>query len=260
MAGSPLLQALDSLRNAHFVDLTHAFDTNIPHCESFDPEARTTLFHYDEGVGTKGSGFLAHEYRHVGQWGTHVDPPAHFVRGLKTLDEIPVSEMVLPLVVIDISSRAESDPDTLCLRRDIDAWEKLHRRIPSGAFVALRTGWDRYWPDQARMMNRDHESVCHFPGWSAEALQFLAEERDVTAIGHDTTDTDPGIVVSTSKAPLEDFWLRQDKWQIELLANLGQVPADGAIMVATWPKPKAGSGFPARCFAISPNFANFGGK
>jgi kynurenine formamidase len=30
------------------------------------------------------------------------------------------------------------------------------------------------------------------------------------------------------------------------------VPARGALIVATWPKPAGGSGFPARCFAIVP--------
>jgi len=40
--------------------------------------------------------------------------------------------------------------------------------------------------------------------------------------------------------------------QIELLANLDQVPESGAIVVASFPKPQGGSGFPARMFAIVP--------
>jgi kynurenine formamidase len=100
------------------------------------------------------------------------------------------------------------------------------------------------------MANRSADGVAHFPSWSAEVLHFLAEQRDVVAIGHDTPDTDPGLVVSRREAPLEDYWLRQGKWQIELLANLEQVPEHGAIIIAAWPKPKDGSGFPARCFAV----------
>jgi kynurenine formamidase len=249
---SKLLPLLQQLRQCLFVDLTHAFDPSIPHCDSFAPEERTTLYHYDEGVGLRGSGFLAHEYRHAGQWGTHVDPPAHFVKGLKFLDDIDISEMILPLCVIDIADRAARDPDTTVALADIEAWETAHGRLPDKCFVALRTGWDAHWLDKARMANRDAKGVAHFPGWGAEVLRFLAEERSVTAIGHDTTDTDPGIVVSRREAPLEDYWLRQNKWQIELLANLGQVPPSGAIIVASWPKPKKGSGFPARVFAISP--------
>src|SRR6266481_2888699 len=32
-----------------------------------------------------GTGFLSELYTHVGQWGTHVDPPAHFIKGLRTV-------------------------------------------------------------------------------------------------------------------------------------------------------------------------------
>ena len=38
----------------------------------------------------------------------------------------------------------------------------------------------------------------------------------------------------------------------ELLTNLDQVPEAGAIAVVSFPKPKGGSGFPARVFAIVP--------
>jgi hypothetical protein len=41
-------------------------------------------------------------------------------------------------------------------------------------------------------------------------------------------------------------------YQIELLTNLDKVPESGAIVVVSFPKPKGGSGFPARVFAILP--------
>jgi kynurenine formamidase len=34
------------------------------------------------------------------------------------------------------------------------------------------------------------------------------------------------------------------------LANLDAVPEAGALVVASWPKPLSGSGYPARVFAI----------
>ena len=46
--------------------------------------------------------------------------------------------------------------------------------------------------------------------------------------------------------------LGTDHYRIELLANLDKVPEAGAIVVVTFPKPKGGSGFPARVFAILP--------
>jgi hypothetical protein len=32
-------------------------------------------------------------FTHVGQWGTHVDPSAHFHKGLRTVDQIELKEM-----------------------------------------------------------------------------------------------------------------------------------------------------------------------
>lgn len=247
-----LQETLAALKKCRWVDLTHAFHPGIPHCNSFEREQRTTLYHYDPGVGVRGHGFLAHEYRLVGQWGTHVDPPAHFARGLRFLDEIPVTEMILDLVLIDIHRQAQRDPDYCVSMDDVRAWESRHGRIPGGSFVALRTDWSQRWPDQNRMLNRDEVGIAHFPGWSVEVLRYLCEECGIAAAGHDTTDTDPGVVVSRREAPLETYILAQDKWQIELMTNLEQVPESGALLVASWPKPLRGSGFPARLFAICP--------
>src|SRR4051812_45094578 len=72
------------LKSKQFVDLTHAFGPNIPPWPGFPGERRETLYYYDEGEGSKGSGFFAQQFTIVGQWGTPVDPPAHFAKGLRT--------------------------------------------------------------------------------------------------------------------------------------------------------------------------------
>jgi kynurenine formamidase len=107
-------------------------------------------------------------------------------------------------------------------------------------------------PLAAVMRNEDSKGVAHYPGWSLPVLKYLYEERKITASGHETTDTDPGIATSKDDYSLETYILGTDHYQIELLANLDQVPEAGAIVVATFPKPKGGSGFPARVFAIVP--------
>jgi kynurenine formamidase len=246
-----LLQIQKILGQKRFVDLTHAFAPGIPHWHGFPDEKRETVYWYEKG-GTIGDGFFAESYTHVGQWGTHVDPPAHFVRGLRTVDQIPLQEMVLPLVVIDVHAEAEKNPDyTLSLER-LKKWEGEHGAIPTGAFVAMRTDWSKRWPDGAAMENKDGAGVAHYPGWTMPALKYLYEERKITASGHETTDTDPGIAASKDDATLETYILGTNHYQIELLANLDQVPETGALVIVSFPKPKGGSGFPARVFAICP--------
>jgi kynurenine formamidase len=247
-----LWPVVDMLRSKEFIDLTHAFHPGIPQWPGFDNEARVTTYHYDEGIGTKGHGFLAHQYTIPGQWGTHVDPPAHFARGKRFLDEISVKEMILPLVVIDVSSKAASNPDYQISMDDVRAWEGKHGPIPKNAFVAMRTDWSKKWPNAEAMRNQDDKGVAHYPGWSKEVLAYLYEDRNITASGHETTDTDPGIATSKGDYSLEAYILSRDKFQIELLASLDKVPEYGALVVVAFPKPKKGSGFPARVFAILP--------
>lgn len=243
----PGLWAFTSVfQNAHYVDLTHTWSENTPHWKGFDPATITQIYNHSE------HGFQVDLYTHVGQWGTHVDPPVHFFAGLRTLEDIPCKEMFLPLVVIDCSAQAKSNPDYTITMDDVRAWEARYGPIPENSFVAMRTDWSRRWPSQGAMMNADAAGIFHYPGWSKEVLEYIYLERRVTASGHETTDTDGGVRAFEDNYGLEAWILQQNKYQIELLANLDQVPEAGAFVVVTWPKPQAGSGFPARVFAIVP--------
>ena len=232
------------LQDAVYTDLTHAFEPGQPRFPTLPDEIRTVFHHHRE------HDVLVHRYELVGQWGTHVDPPVHFVEGGQSLDRIPVSDMLRPLVVIDISHRVFGDPDAVPTVEDILRYEVQWGRIPRGAFVALRTDWHRRWPDAAAFQNRDADGVAHCPGWSLPVLRLLIEERGIVAIGHELLDTDPGTAWSRGDFGLERYVLGQNRWQIEALTNLDRVPEQGSLILASWPKPKDGSGFPARAVAI----------
>lgn len=247
-----LFDVFNFIYSRKWVDLTHAFKPGIPHWPGFPDERRETLYYYEEGVGSRGSGIYVHLYCHVGQWGTHVDPPAHFIKGKRTLDQIDVKEMILKLVVLDIHEKVKANPDYTISMNDVKKWEAAHGVIPQNSFVALRTDWSKRWPDDSAMQNEDANGVKHFPGWSKEVLQYLLEKRNVTAVGHETTDTDPGLSCSKGDYSLESYVLSTNHYQIELLADLDKVPEFGALVSVTFPKPKNGSGFPARVFAILP--------
>lgn len=247
LADEPELWKLCRTLQTHkFVDLTHAFDANSPHWHGFPGMTAKTLYTHDK------DGFWAEEFTHVGQYGTHVDPPAHFHKGKRTLDQIPVSEMILPLVAIDLHERVAKDPDTMLTVDDVLAWEKRNGPIPAGAFVVFRSDWSKRWPDQAKMYNKDDKGVAHYPGWTLDALKLLYEQRKITASGHETLDTDPGVKTTKGIYECESYILGQNRYQIELLTNLDQVPEKGAMVIVSFPKPRNGSGFPARVFAIAP--------
>ncbi|MDL1955661.1 MAG: cyclase family protein [Candidatus Desulfofervidus auxilii] len=240
------------LKTKRFIDLTHTFHPGIPHWPGFPDEKIETLYWYEKGVGSMGSGFFTRRYCLVGQWGTHVDAPVHFSPGKRTLDEISVKEMIMPLVVIDVHEKVKKNPDYIISLRDIKAWEKKYGMIPEGAFVAMRTDWSKRWPDMRAMRNEDENGIAHYPGWSLEVLKYLCEKRKICAIGHETLDTDPGIKTSKGIYECEAYILSKDHYQVELLTNLDKVPEKGAIVIVSFPKPERGSGFPARVFAILP--------
>jgi kynurenine formamidase len=244
--GTPLTDALAVFKSHRFVDLTHAFGPGIPHWKGAPDERVKTLYTVDK------DGFRINEYCHIGQWGTHVDPPAHFHTGLHSVDQIDPKDMLMPLVVIDVHEKVAKNPDYVLTLDDIAAWESRHGVVPKGAFVAMRTDWSKRWPDDAKLANKDSAGVFHYPGWSKEVLQLLYEKRGIAASGHETTDTDPGSSTTKDDYSLESYLLGLNHYQIELLANLDQVPEAGAVVWISFPKVLDGSGFPARVIAVVP--------
>ena len=233
----------DVKKNCTFIELSHVVSPETPHWSGF-PDMKDIVFYSYEN-----DGFYSNEYNMVSQYGTHVDAPCHFVIGGRSVDEIGAEEMILPLCVVDITGKVFDDEDYAASVRDIREWELEHGKIPAGAFVALRTDWSK----RGDMDNCDEEGDKHYPGWALDTLKFLVEERDVAAIGHETSDTDPAVMGAGEGFLAEDYILRQDRFQVELLRNLDLVPPAGALIVCSFPMIKGGSGSTARCFAICKN-------
>ena len=247
-----ILRALTNWDSGKIVDLTLAFYPGMPHREVLGDEVIEPLFAHEPGVGRLGSGAQLDRYTLVGQWGTHVDAPVHFGAGMRSVDQLRTGEMILPLVVLDIHTQVEHNPDYAVTLEDVRRWEQQHGKIPLHAFIALRSDWCRRWPDATAYFNADAGGVSHTPGWSEPVLRYLDLERQARGIGHETPDTDPGITAAASGYALESWHLRQDRFQIEMLCNLDRVPAAGAVVIAMWPKVRGGGGFPARVIALLP--------
>jgi kynurenine formamidase len=239
-----LAAAYKIIAGKQFVDLTHSFGTDTPVWSGFgqarmtpaaDPVAKRPYTIAQDGFHTT-------IYEMVGQYGTHVDPPAHFDDHGLTMDKIPLKQMILPLIVLDDTPFLAKDPNHAFSVADLRAWESSNGRVPKGSFVALRTDMSKDWDS-----NPEHFKRSPFPAWAFETIKFLYEQRGVTATGHESMDTD-----TTDKMDSETYILKNGHYQIEVMANLDKVPARGALIVVTWPKVKDGLGFPARAFAILP--------
>jgi kynurenine formamidase len=139
---------------------------------------------------------------------------------------------------------------------------ELYRELKGRTFVDLTHSFCPgipHYPALHDMERRDLYTVENDGFWVEKmtlvgqwGTHFLYEERGVTASGHETADTDCGVDSSNGNMVCEHYVLAQDRYQIELMANLDKVPPKGALIIAAFPKLQDGSGFPARCFAILP--------
>ncbi len=239
-----LAKAYRIISSKKFVDLTHSFSPLTPVWRGFGPATFSRAADPETGRPYT----IAHDhfrtffYSMVGQYGTHIDPPAHFDPNGATMDQIPLKQMILPLVAFDMTPMLKRDPNHALSVADIKAWERVHGRVPAGSFAALRTDMYKDWKTNPARFKR-----TPFPAWSLAAIKFLYEKRGIVANGHESMDTD-----DTDDLASETWLLTHGHWQIEVMAHLDQVPATGALIVVSWPKPKGGLGFPARAFAILP--------
>ena len=222
------------------IDLTHTLPTDFP---TFDGEPGLSV---DQAFTFAEHGYNLSFWRLNEHTGTHLDAPIHFSAEGQSADAIPVENLVVPLAVIDISAKAADDPDAQVTPDDIRAWIAANGAIPDGACVAMRSGWDRYVTNGG-FRNADDAGVMHFPGFHVEAAALLMEEANVVGIAVDTLSLDHG--------PSADFathyaWLPSNRWGLECIANLGDLPAVGATLIVGAPKIQGATGGPSRVIAL----------
>jgi kynurenine formamidase len=187
--------------------------------------------------------------------GTHFDAPVHWISGKdlanNTVDTIPPAQFVGPACVLDVTKEVTRDPDFLVIPETIVAWEKMNGRIPAGAWVLLRTDWSKRTNPADYIYLKDDGP--HTPGWSPQASEFLAKERDILGVGVETVGTDAGQAAKLDPPFPNHFIMHgSGKFGLAGLCNLDQLPATGALVIAAPLKIVGGSGSPLRVIAITP--------
>jgi kynurenine formamidase len=242
--------ALD-LARAEVVDLTHAFDEQTLYWPTSPSSFHLEILYRgpaDAGYYYEANSFCAPEHG-----GTHLDAPVHFAKGQWSTDEIPLANLIVPAVVIDVRDAARADADYRLSVADVERWEAAHGMIPTGAIAVLYTGWSERWPDRKKYFGDDtpgDASKLHFPSFGEEAVRFLIEQRHVHAIGVDTASIDYG---QSSDFPVHRLVGAANVVGLENLADLAHVPARGAWIAALPMKIARGSGAPARVVALVPH-------
>ncbi len=223
------------------IDMTHTLSPDFPTFFGVPGISSQQKFNFKE------HGFNLFDLTINEHTATHVDAPLHFSADGRSVDEIAIADLVVPLVVINIKEKAAASPDAQVTPEDLKAWISKNGPLPERCCVAMNSGWAAKSGNAAEYVGNDAENKKHFPGFHVEATKMLLEESSAAALAVDTLSLDHG--------PSADFathyaWLPAGRYGIENLAGLDAVPENGATLVVGAPKHKGGTGGPSRIFAM----------
>ncbi|QIM49074.1 cyclase family protein [Pusillimonas sp. DMV24BSW_D] len=258
---STATNSLEQLATGNFkvVDLTHTLSSDFPALQLPPQFGQVTAFkmetisqYNDAGPAWYWNNFTCGEHT-----GTHFDAPIHWVTGKdhpnNTVDSIDPKNFIAPAVVVDATAQVAENDDWVLTVDYLKQWEDKHGTIPKGCWVIFRTGWAaRLEKDPASYANVK-EDGAHTPGPSQEAVEWMIKERDVLGFGVETINTDAGQSFGWPMPyPCHTLMHGANKYGLQCLNNLDQLPPTGAIIVAAPLKIKGGSGSPLRVLALVP--------
>src|SRR5688572_27411636 len=217
------------IRINHIVDLTHTLTPDFP----FIPVKKLTYpFELVPMATLQENGVEANSWKIHEHLGTHTDAPNHFVANQKSLDQIELTDLIVPVVVIDIEAKAIKSSDAELTLEDIQNFEKQNGKIPEHSCVMMYSGWEKHLNDSL-FVGLDRNQVKHYPGFSPEAITFLVNERNIAGIGVDGLSFDPGTDENYTG---HKILFKAGKWGVECVANLNKIPKTGATIIVAVPK------------------------
>ena len=107
LAGAAGAQDISSGR---WIDLTHAFSDKSIYWPTAETFKKTKVFY---GRTPGGWFYSAYNFSAAEHGGTHMDSPIHFADGTRTADKVPISQLIGPGFVIDVSRQSAANVDYL---------------------------------------------------------------------------------------------------------------------------------------------------
>ncbi|GFR20882.1 DUF4817 domain-containing protein [Trichonephila clavata] len=230
------------------VDMSYVFDNTTLH---WPTQRKFELFVLENGTQEEGYWLQIEEYFSGVHVGTHMDAPCHFAKGRWSVDQIPISHLIAPAAVVDITKKAEEDRDALVQVEDFENWEIVTGQSLDGTIVLIRSGWGKRWNDREAFTGTtgNDTTKLHFPGISEEAAQWLVDNRNVYGVGSETLSLDNG---PSQELMAHRIILDKNVFGLENVANVDMLPIYGATLYVLPMKIGNGSGAPARIIATFP--------
>lgn len=240
-----------NISKGRWIDLTHSFNENTIYWPTAKAFSKTKVY---RGRTPGGWFYSAYNYSAAEHGGTHMDSPIHFAERTRSTDQVPVSQLIGPGFIIDVSRKSSADVDYLISANDILLFEKSHGKIPRGAIVLFNTGRAKLYHDQKAYMGTSERGAkaiakLHFPGLALSAAALLVD-RKIGAVGIDTPSIDRG---QSKKFAAHVRLMSNNIPAFENVADMSSLPPTGATIVALPMKIEGGSGAPLRIVAHVPD-------
>ena len=260
MSTNVLTQFLAELLSGkiRMVDLTETLTPDFPTIQLPPEFGQAWPFRVEEisRYDERGPAWYWNNFSMSEHTGTHFDAPVHWVSGKdqpnNCVDTIPLDAFVAEACVIDCSQQAAQNPDFLLTIDVVEQWEAQHGRIPERAWVLMRTDWSKR--DKPTDYLNMKEDGGHSPGPDAQVVPWLIKERNVHGFGTESVGTDAGQAAHLDPPyPCHYFMHGNNRYGLQCLTNLDQLPPKGTLVFAAPLKIRSGSGSPLRVLALAPN-------
>lgn len=244
-----LMIALNAAPLAHkTVDMTYTFDETTLHYPTTKEFQMKVVMN---GTELNGVWVLGEEISSAIHVGTHMDAPLHFAQDQVSVDKLDIRRLVAPAAVIDITAKAELDPDADVTVEDLLRWESVTGHSLNETVLLLKCGWGKRWDNKTAYFGTpdDDPTKLHSPGLSPETATWLVENRNIYGYGTETVSLDKG---PSQDFPVHQILLARGIFGLENVANIDKLPIYGATLHVMPMKIGKGSGAPVRILATYP--------
>lgn len=219
------------------VDLTHPISHATP---TWDGDCGFFLKTVKDFESSHAVQFCVQEFSLKAGLGTHMDAPRHCFKDQKSVADFELNDLLAPLVVLDISLKAQNDPSAQLLPQDVLNYEKEYGLLPKGSIAIVSSGWDLRWQDAASYRNS-----MIFPTISSDAAALLLE-RHCIGIGIDTLSPD----LLESGYPVHQAVLSKGGFILENVAHLSRMPRFGGWVLVSPLKIEGATESPIRLIGL----------
>lgn len=182
------------------LDLTHSITPDMPVYPGTEQPVIITGCSIDE------VGFLEKKITFFSHTGTHIDSPAHLIKGHSTLDMLPIDHFYGSGLLLNFDNFTGSI--------GLEKLEPYQDQIAKVDFLLLYTGWSKYWGSE--------KYFTDYPVLSLEAAEWLSGLSDfnLKGFGIDTISADTS---ETEDYPVHKRLLQKNIIIIENLVNIEEL-------------------------------------